>query len=323
MPTVSILIPTYNRERYISQCLDSALAQEFDDFEVVVVDNASEDATFEISEKYSKRDSRVRVYQNSINVGPVRNWARCIELAHGEFGKLLFSDDMIMPEFLSETVSLMSEPEIAFVSTAALIGTTPGSSKLSYQHGSGVHVLSSEQYLRRLARGIPAVPVSPGAALFRLKDLKQNLMLDVPSPVPHDFSANGAGPDVLLFALTACKYRKVAIVNKPLAFFRKHEGSFTIANRENAVSEGYSRALSWFFREYSLPFNWATWVARIWLRVVWRDKRWISPRSIASHYAGNGSLHDLVRLLAASSGIIWRWVLGAPTNFGRTLRLTK
>lgn len=309
-PCVSILVPTYNREAFIGQCIESALDQKYTDFEIVVVDNASTDSTLSICNSYAERDSRIRVFLNDSNIGPVKNWERCIALARGKYGKLLFSDDMMMPDFLSETVQYFQSSEIAFVSTAAVIGETPETGKVSFGEGESVEVISSAEYFKRLSRGYPAAPVSPGAALFRLADLRRNLMLDIPTATPHDFAANGAGPDVLLFALTAREYPVVAQVKKPLVFFRKHEGSFTIVNEDNAVSEGYALALSWFFRTRTLSSDWATWVARIWLRTVLREKRLVGPGSVAKRYSGEKFLPDACRILIASCFVvfskIWR-----------------
>jgi len=76
MPKVSILIPVFNRKDYIAECIQSALDQTFTDFEVVVVDNASEDGTWEICQQFAANDQRVRIFQNDTNIGPVRNWRR-------------------------------------------------------------------------------------------------------------------------------------------------------------------------------------------------------------------------------------------------------
>ena len=97
---VSICVPTYNGTRYLKRCLDSALAQTFEDFELVIVDDGSTDATPEIVRHYSSRDPRIRVWRNARNLGLVRNWNRCVELASGEWVKFLFQDDLLEPSCL-------------------------------------------------------------------------------------------------------------------------------------------------------------------------------------------------------------------------------
>ena len=98
--TVSICIPTYNGARYLASCLDSALAQTFTDFEVVVVDDGSTDGTLEIVQRYAESDERVRVWKNARNLGLVANWNRCVEVASGEWVKFLFQDDLLEPSCL-------------------------------------------------------------------------------------------------------------------------------------------------------------------------------------------------------------------------------
>ena len=111
-PLVSLLIPVYNRETLIGPCIESALAQTVDDLEIIVSDNASTDATWETCQKYAARDSRVRIFRNCENIGPVHNWARCLAHARGRLGKFLFSDDQIYPHYLERTLSYMNDPRI-------------------------------------------------------------------------------------------------------------------------------------------------------------------------------------------------------------------
>lgn len=96
-PTVSICVPAYNAARYLRQTLESALAQTFSDFELLVVDNASADETFAIAEEYARRNPRMRVFQNDRNVGSIGNFNRCIDLAKGEWIKFLCADDWLEP----------------------------------------------------------------------------------------------------------------------------------------------------------------------------------------------------------------------------------
>ena len=121
-PIVSILIPTYNRQDLITETVQSALSQTYQDFEIVIVDNQSTDNTYQVCLDLAKTDSRIRVYQNEENIGPVRNWQRCVELAHGEYAKILFSDDLIHPTFLEKTVNLLADPSVGYVFTGVLHG---------------------------------------------------------------------------------------------------------------------------------------------------------------------------------------------------------
>ena len=102
---ISICIPTYNGARYLEACLDSVLNQTYKDIEILVVDDGSTDATFEILERYAASDERIRLVRNENNLGLVGNWNHCIELAKGEWIKFVFQDDLIAQNCLERLVA--------------------------------------------------------------------------------------------------------------------------------------------------------------------------------------------------------------------------
>ena len=101
-PKVSVLIPSFNGAAYFGESLTCAVEQTFGDVEIFVVDDGSRDATAEIARDCARRDPRVRVVVNERNFGLVGNWARCIELARGEWLKFVFQDDLIDPTCVEE-----------------------------------------------------------------------------------------------------------------------------------------------------------------------------------------------------------------------------
>lgn len=100
VPRVSIGLPVFNGERYLAAALDSILAQTHGDFELLVSDNASTDATREIGERYALLDRRVRYLRNEINVGAAANLNQVVRLTSGEYFKWAAHDDVLAPEFL-------------------------------------------------------------------------------------------------------------------------------------------------------------------------------------------------------------------------------
>ena len=94
-PKLSVCIPTYRYGRFIGQAIESVLAQDFEDFELLIVDDASPDNTREVVEPYRARDSRIRFEVNSRNRGMVPNWNYCLEQARGKYIKFLFADDFL------------------------------------------------------------------------------------------------------------------------------------------------------------------------------------------------------------------------------------
>lgn len=103
---ISICIPTYNGAQYLEACLDSVLNQTYKDIEILVVDDGSTDATFEILERYAATDQRIRLFRNECNLGLVGNWNRCVELARGQWIKYLFQDDLLDPSCIEKMLAL-------------------------------------------------------------------------------------------------------------------------------------------------------------------------------------------------------------------------
>lgn len=109
-PLVSVCIPTYNGERYLRQCLESAINQTYSKLEVLVVDDCSTDSTAHITQQFASRDKRIRALKNDHNLGLVGNWNRCIELAHGEWIKFAFQDDFLQTDCIEKMLSAATRP---------------------------------------------------------------------------------------------------------------------------------------------------------------------------------------------------------------------
>jgi glycosyltransferase involved in cell wall biosynthesis len=249
-PLVSILIPVYNRENFIGECIESALAQTYTNIEVVVVDNASTDGTWTICQQFAEKDQRVRVFRNDTNIGPVRNWLACVAQARGEFIKILWSDDLISPEFLSKLLPYLDDSSVGFVYSAIRLFDMNKENVLS---NLGVDIKTDVYDSQKYINGIlleQAFPVSPGCAIFRTEDVKKNLLLNVPSRIKSDFSMHAIGNDLLLFLLTAQQYPKFAVVSEPLSYFRAHTGSITTSSPVGKVPLHYDLVKGYFAEKY-------------------------------------------------------------------------
>lgn len=105
---VSICVPTFNGASYLRECLDSVLVQTFLDFEVLIVDDQSTDESCDIALEYASLDSRIRLVRNEHNLGLVENWNQCALLAHGEWIKFLFQDDILEANCLERMLAVSS-----------------------------------------------------------------------------------------------------------------------------------------------------------------------------------------------------------------------
>ena len=256
-PTVSILIPTFNRENFITETVQSALVQTYQDFEIVIVDNQSTDRTYEVCLDLAKIDSRIKVYQNEKNIGPVRNWQKCVDFARGKYGKILFSDDLMYPQFLEKTLPFLEDPNVGFVFTSAKVGANETDAKEAFQYQSDL--VKSSQYIRDVLLNLHPLPVSPCSSLFRIEDLKKNILTDIPSSSVQDFSSHGAGPDLLLMLLTANNYTYISHITDCLAFFRRSTDNLTASLQRKSdspcyLSQCYDESKYWFSKNNGLYF---------------------------------------------------------------------
>ena len=102
---VSILTTVYNRETYIADCIDSVLASTYEDWELIIVDDGSKDASVKIAKQYEAQDNRIKVYVNKTNLGQFENRNYAASLAKGSYLKYLDSDDAIYPHGLQVMVA--------------------------------------------------------------------------------------------------------------------------------------------------------------------------------------------------------------------------
>ena len=115
-PRLSIGLPVYNGERYLEQALDSILAQDFSDYEVIVSDNASSDSTVSIVESYTARDARIRLIRNTTNRGAAWNYNFVFSQAQGKYFKWAAHDDVLQPRFLASCINVLDQdPSVTLV----------------------------------------------------------------------------------------------------------------------------------------------------------------------------------------------------------------
>lgn len=107
IPTFSIVITAYNREQFISDCIESALQIDREDFEIIIVDDCSTDKTWEIIQSYSDVEGIIRAYRNETNIGQFPNRNKAASLARGRFIQFLDSDDKILHEELTEAYEII------------------------------------------------------------------------------------------------------------------------------------------------------------------------------------------------------------------------
>jgi glycosyltransferase involved in cell wall biosynthesis len=106
-PLVTIGVPVYNGAAFLTQTLESLLAPKLADFELLIADNASTDATPQICAAFAARDPRVRVIRHPVNIGAPRNWNCLVHEARGTYFKWASSSDRCAPGLLESCVKVL------------------------------------------------------------------------------------------------------------------------------------------------------------------------------------------------------------------------
>jgi hypothetical protein len=226
MSRVTILVPNYNRETSLRQCLESVLAQRFEHWRLVVGDNASEDGSLQVVRSFG--DRRMSIVRRERNVGYIRNTNLLLAEADGELVAFLHSDDWWERDYLSRMIALLDRAPAALIAVcAARIHYDAGPSRIWAPHKRwatevGETVLSpgaaSKMLVRRWAPFTPSDVVARRELYTRFPGFDETL------PYTNDW---------LMWA-RAASVGDVALCPEPLVNNRKHVSSVTgEADREH------------------------------------------------------------------------------------------
>lgn len=134
-PLVSVIVPAYNEEEHLPECIESILAQTYQNWECTIVNNRSTDRSLEIARKYAAKDSRIRVHDNQQFLTMLANHNSAMRLASPEskYCKVVLSDDLIFPDCLEKMVAVAeANPSAGIVSSYQLHGQIVRSAGLPY-----------------------------------------------------------------------------------------------------------------------------------------------------------------------------------------------
>lgn len=151
-PLVSIGMPLYNGARYLREAIDALLAQEYENFELIISDNASEDETEAICREYAARDARVRYLRAERNMGAPWNFSRVFELSGGKYFMWAAFDDLRHPLYLKKCVAaLEANPRAALCCTDLHVIDEEGREVDDANHVHGIRPVGATPIERSLA----------------------------------------------------------------------------------------------------------------------------------------------------------------------------
>jgi glycosyltransferase involved in cell wall biosynthesis len=214
MPKVSVCIPTYNTARYLGAAIDSVLAQSYEDFELVICDNASTDGTQELCSAYA--DKRIKYLRFETLVGQAANWNRCLDHAGCDFIVLLHADDVLLPDYVERATHMMKDhPEAGMVHCAVKYINTDGTEICLRQLYPEDQILPGDQIFKKLL--LEGCIVNPAGVMVRR---------EVYERVGQFTDRIVWGVDWHMWLRIAINF-PVAYIAEPLALYREHGQSGT------------------------------------------------------------------------------------------------
>src|ERR1022692_2061105 len=127
LPLLTVGVALYNNESTISEALDSALNQSFTDFKIIISDDGSTDSSLEIASQYAKKDKRISIIRQKVNLGPYQNWRELSKNVTTPYFFWLPPDDIIHPQCFENAIAIHeSNPNATLVFPKAVFMSYDG-----------------------------------------------------------------------------------------------------------------------------------------------------------------------------------------------------
>jgi glycosyltransferase involved in cell wall biosynthesis len=213
-PLISIAVTTFNGEKFLNAQLDSLITQTFQDFEIIVSDDASTDGTIEILEEYQQKDTRIRVFKHAKRQGLQKNFEFVMRECAGDFIAPCDQDDIWLPQKLEILFALIKQRQCSLVyCNSKLVGASmEGRNLTMFDRFEPVEGSNALQFAFRNC-------VSGHATLFDRSILQH--VLPIPENPMFDW----------WLAAVASSCKGIAFTPEPLVLYRQHEASATDAFR--------------------------------------------------------------------------------------------
>ena len=215
---LSIGLPIYNEVKFVEKTLDSILSQSFNFFEFIIVDNYSNDGTYELLKKYSKKDKRIKLFRNKKNLGLVENYNKVFNYSKGDYFSWIGAHDLYDENFfelLIDKIKQNSRISLVFSNVAKIDNEN---NLLDKEKNTGFKLKNSKLQRNLLMPFIIKGSGDMVCGIFKSKDLKKTTL----------FSNKVLNPDYLLITQIGI-YGHIDKVEAPLRkrrYFRKDEINF-------------------------------------------------------------------------------------------------
>lgn len=230
-PRASIGLPVYNGENYLEEAIESILAQTFEDFELIISDDASTDTTEEICRAYADRDERIRYVRNKENLGVAPNFNLAFELSSGEYFEWAAQDDVYHPDLLLRCIEVLDrDPSVVLCYPLTMVIDGEGRSMRTEEARPK---LASPKPSHRFLEAYRDIPTFPILGVIRADVLRKTPLM-----------GSYPGSDRVLMAELSL-YGRFHEVPEALFFKRDHKRRFTRVHnlfRAHQAAVGYDSA---------------------------------------------------------------------------------
>lgn len=281
-PTVSILTPVYNGQAFLEEAVSSAARQTFEDWELLIVDNASKDGTRAIAQRWAEKEARIKLlpFEEFISVQENHNRAIAAMNPASKYCKFLHHDDVLYPECLARMVDVAERhPEVGVVSAFRLEEAT-------VEHDGLLpptrEVMPGRDVVRGALLGPPWVTGSPSSLLFRAETVRRLVPL-------FDGTVWHADTDAAYRLLLESD---LGFVHQVLSYTRLHEGALTpFSHQVNSYLTHEGRMLARYGRELLGDERWRD-AMRDWLaRYLW----YLAKQRVKPSRLGDRRFHSFHR----------------------------
>jgi len=242
MPKISVIVPVYNTEKYLEECLNSLINQTYKNIEIVCINDASEDNSLKILEKYRKKDNRIIVI-NQKNSGANISRTNGISKSTGDYLMFVDSDDWIIPNTISELVNKIEK------TNADIIKFDFINRKSLRNIEKKIYVSNDKKYLYKKL-----------LTTYELNNLTTEIVNRNVCNIEAEVFKNksSVGEDLLMNLEMYDRADKILIIDDCYYFYRKNNNSTTNTNKKEKLYANMERKDEIYLYKYAKKWNMLT-----------------------------------------------------------------
>ena len=217
-PLVSVVMATYNGERFLEAQIESILSQTYQNLEIIVVDDRSTDQTYTILETYAEKDKRIKLFRNDANLGYIKNFEKGLLLATGQYVAPSDHDDIWFSEKIAILVATINEASIVYADSVLIDET-------GNQIGKKLSDIKRLSDFNDCLSFLVGNSAAGHAMLIKTELIKQTVPF---APmIPHDH----------WLGFVATLHSGIKFIDTPLVYYRQHNNSVFGAVKVNDTND--------------------------------------------------------------------------------------